>query len=245
MKRLEAVVGGDIFEKSNGRTTLTSMGNFILPKAKKLLAANDQILAIGGADGHTPIIRLGLSAFFADQFLRQYPRSEEYNQFSIVSDHSSLLAKAFKEGHLDIACLANPPADLEEELFGWVENFVWVRGPDFQLSPGRPIPLIGWPAIWQDATMIGALEEAGLAYRIVFTSADHYARTKAVEAGIGIMALPLRQAVLPLLEATEYFLPRLKPICAGIYVRENPVPERISSLMQGFKAVLQPKQSAN
>ncbi len=245
MKRLETIIGSKVFKRSKGGVSLTPIGDLVVLQAKKLLAANDRILAIGGADPHEPHIRLGLSAFFVDQFLRECAAIQKTGHLAIMSDHSSILARALKEGYLDVACLANPPADVGQKLFGWAEKFVWVKGPGFRLSPGRPIPIIGWPSASQDATMIGALEEAGLTYRIAFTSSDHYARTKAVQSGIGLMALPLRQVLPPILEASEDYLPTLKPISAGIYVRDIPMPEKIAGVAQGLKALLPPGQKAD
>ena len=240
MKRLEAIVGGDVFDRSTGRTTLTSVGSLVLSHAKKLLAANDQILAFGGLDIHEQPIRLGLSAFFVDQFLRECKAVSKNNRLSITSDHSLALAKALKDGYLDLACLTNPPADVGQQMFGWVEDLIWVKGAGFNLSPGYPIPLIAWPSAAQDATMIGTLDHAGLAYRKVFTSSDYYARKKAVEAGIGLMAIPSRQLLPPLLEVKEYDLPMLKPLQAGVFVSEISTSEKIADLVRALKVLLPP-----
>ena len=239
MKRLEAIVGGALFDRSSGKFDLTPMGRLILFQAKKLLAANDQILAIGGADIHSQPVRLGLSAFVVDQFLREYLAAfKQVGQVAITSDHSTALAKGLLEGFLDLACLVNPPADAGQELFGWMEKLVWVKGPTFKFSLGRPIPLIAWPAVRLDAIMIAAVENAGLAYSIVFRSSDQHACMKAVGSGIGLMALPQRQVMPPLVAADEDYLPALDAVRAGVYVRDTPVPARLSSLVKNLQALL-------
>jgi len=240
MKRLEAIVGGAVFDRSNGKFDLTPMGSLILFQAKKLLAANDQILAIGGgADTHAQPVRLGLSAFVVDQFLRDCPADfRQAGQVAITSDHSGVLAKGLLEGFLDLACLVNPPEDIGQELFGWMEKLVWVKSPDFKFGIGRPIPLIAWPAVRLDAAMIAAVENAGLAYSIVFRSSDQHACMQAVGSGIGLMALPLPRLTPPLVVAEEDYLPALNPIRAGVYVRETPVAARVSSLVESLKMLL-------
>ena len=244
MKRLQVLVGGDIFEKSGGGIVLSPKGKLILTHAKKLLDANDQILSIGGAENDAQPIRLGLSAAFINQFLGNWPKVKLASQLSIVCDHSTGLAKAFADGYLDVGCLAmpEPPSDLGDVIFSWEEEAVWMRSRDFVLGHGSPIPLVGWPGSPQDASMMSAIEKAGLAYRFVLTSPDHHVRMSAVAAGIGLMGLPLRMVVPPLVVAREYYLPKLKPVRAVIIVRENFDSSEITPLIDALKALAPPRR---
>jgi DNA-binding transcriptional LysR family regulator len=238
MKRLQMLVGGDVFERTGAGISLTPKGRLVLTQARKLLEANDQILSIGGGDQDSQTVRLGLTAIFVDQFLSNWPTIQS-TQVSIICDHSAELAKAFANGYLDIGCLVYPIAtnEVSEEIFAWNEEFVWVRGRDFVLRPGNPIPLIGWPGSPLDAAMMAAIEKAGLSYRFALTSADHHVRTSAVATGVGLIALPLRQAVAPLVVAKEYYLPELKPIRAGIVVRKNFDREKVEPLIDALKSL--------
>jgi DNA-binding transcriptional LysR family regulator len=130
--------------------------------------------------------------------------------------------------------------EVTEEIFSWNEDFVWVRSRDFVLRHGSPIPLIGWPGSPQDITMTASIEKAGLAYRFVLTSGDHHTRVAAVAAGVGLMTLPQRQVASPLVVAKEYYLPDLKPIRAGIFVRKNVDREKIGPLIDALKALAPP-----
>jgi len=244
MKRLQGLVSGDVFEKAGGGISFTPMGKLILTYAKKLLDANDQILSIGGAENDAQPIRLGLSTAFIVQFLDSLPSVKLDSQMSIACDHSAGLAKAFADGYLDIVCLAmpEPPMDLGEVIFAWEEETVWLRSRDFVLGHGSPIPLIGWPGSPQDASMMSAIEKAGLAYRFVLTSPDHHVRISAVAAGIGIMAMPLRLLAAPLVVAKEYYLPKLNPVRALIMVRENFDTGGITSLIDALKALAPPRR---
>jgi DNA-binding transcriptional LysR family regulator len=244
MRRLQILVGGDIFEKSGGGIALSPKGKLILTHAKKLLDANDQILSIGGAENDAQPIRLGLSAAFIDQFLDGLPQVKLGRQMSIVCDHSAELAKTFADGYLDIGCLAmpEPPADLGEVVFGWEEEAVWIRSRDFVLGHGSPIPLIGWPGSPQDASMMSAIEKAGLAYRFVLTSPDHHVRISAVAAGIGVMGVPSRLLVPPLVAAKDYYLPKLSSVRAVIVVRENFDLSEITTLIDVLKMLASPQR---
>jgi len=95
MKRLQILVGGDIFEKSGGGAALSPKGKLILAHAKKLLDANDQILSIGGAENDAQPIRLGLSTIFIGQLLDSLPSVKLASQLAIACDHSAGLTKAF------------------------------------------------------------------------------------------------------------------------------------------------------
>jgi hypothetical protein len=57
-----------------------------------------------------------------------------------------------------------------------------------------------------DQPSIAALERARLAYRVIFTSSDHYARSAAVGAGIGLMATSRRHMEKSLVIAKERYL---------------------------------------
>jgi DNA-binding transcriptional LysR family regulator len=241
MKRLQSLVGTDVFERTSTGISLTPKGRLVLTQAKKLLDANDQILSIGGTDHESQTIRVGLTPLFVDQFLSSWRAIQDPGRISIVCDHSAELTRSFANGYLDIGCLANPIGDDSiEEIFSWDEDFVWVRSRDFVLGHASPIPLIGWPGSPRDATMIAAIEKAGLAYRFVLTSADSHVRMSAVAAGIGLMSLPRRQAVAPLVVAKEYYLPELRPLHAGVFMRPNIDREKVASLIEVLKSLAPP-----
>jgi hypothetical protein len=69
--------------------------------------------------------------------------------------------------------------------------------------------------------VINSLQRAGTGYRIAFASADHHSRVAAVSSGIGIMALHRRRVCDGLVIASEYYLPKLEIIRAGIAIRSG------------------------
>jgi DNA-binding transcriptional LysR family regulator len=221
IKRLQMLVGGNVFEKTASGVAFTAKGALILAHAKKLLEANDQILSIGGASDELQPLRLGISTTFGDQFLHNWRPRGQVRQVSIVCNHTAELSRSLRDGYLDVACLINPSDDVGKYAFGWQENVVWARAPDFVLYPGSPIPLIAWAGTPLDAAVIRTLEQAGLAYRCIFSSADHYVRVSAVAAGIGLTTLRERQVVAPLVIAREDYLPPLAPVRARVFVREG------------------------
>src|ERR1700755_3185084 len=59
VKRLQALVGGALFERSSSGTEWTELGKLVLQHAKKVLEANDQILMLGGAEPRPQQLKLG------------------------------------------------------------------------------------------------------------------------------------------------------------------------------------------
>jgi DNA-binding transcriptional LysR family regulator len=218
--------------------SFTAKGKMILTQARRLLEANDQILSIGGALSDGRPVRLGLPTLCLDPFLENRRIGEELAmQTTFFCDQSSDLAKSFADGYLDLACLVNFPDDIGELIHSWEEEVAWVRSRHFVLRHGSPLPVIGCPGSWQDDMMISAIEKAGLAYRIVFTSSDHHARTTAVANGIGLMLMPRRFVREPLLAAIEYYLPRMRAVRFGLFSRPGLEDERAGALISQLRGL--------
>jgi DNA-binding transcriptional LysR family regulator len=235
IKRLQLLVGGTIFEKTVGGVAFTPKGKLILAHARKLLEANDQILSLGGALSDSEPVRFGITTMLIEAFLNTWKVGPDDSRVSFVVDLSTELARLSLEGHLKVACIVDPPVELGNPAFEWEEDFVWVRGPNFVLRPGTPIPLIGWPGIVADQPMVQALESARLSYRIVFTSADHQARMLAVASGVGIMGVPLCDAGGKLVIAKEYYLPPMRKIRLGIFLGLRAEQEVVSDIVDVLK----------
>jgi DNA-binding transcriptional LysR family regulator len=250
VKRLQLLVGGPIFEKAPGGVVPTARGRQVLAHARKMIDANDQILSIGGAVQDRPPLRLGLAALYVDAFLARWQPDPADPAIHFVIDHSAELSRGLIDGYVDIGCIVNPPADAGQILESWTEQSVWVRSREFVLSPGAPIPLVSWPGGILDRLSVEALEKAGLTYRVVFASADYETRVAAVNARMGLMALPSRKVPEGLVIAREYYLPALDSLPAGIVVRRDydllknhPAIDALRSVAPGFKPA-PPKRSS-
>jgi molybdate transport repressor ModE-like protein len=243
VKRLHNLVGGPVFEKVPGGVGFTARGTVVLAHARKLIEANDQILSLGGAVHDSRMMRVGLSAIYVEQFLKIWKGQRIDVPLQFYCDSSAELAKGLLDGFIDIACLVSPPRELEDLSYVWSEDFVWVRHEKFLLSPGAPIPIVSWPGSAGDVPMISALERAGLAYRVVFASADHHSRIAAIAAGIGLMALPRRQLVDKIVVATDYYLPKLEPLHAGISIRPG-TDQKVAKCIGDVLALLAPENEA-
>jgi DNA-binding transcriptional LysR family regulator len=221
IKRIQAMVGGALFAKTVNGTAATQLGKLVLHQARRILDANDQMLRIGGAAHLPQPLRLGLSTMFVREFL-SHQTSRSLAEVVIHTDNSVAITKGLIDGFIDVAYILENP-ELTSEILHLIvnemdEEFVWVRAPDFVLSPGSPIPILTWPG---DDLMVRTLTRHGLSYKIVFNSPDYHAKLAALECGIGLSAIPRRMIPPSLIWAQEYYLPQLPSIKALLCARSN------------------------
>lgn len=219
IKRLEHIVGGSLFSKTPIGSSATELGKLVLAQARKMIEANDQVLALGGTDSGPDRLRLGLSSLLVRRFMME-SGPNDLTDVHIHSGSSAELAASMIEGHTDIACFfqrADGEADLASLIVDECQDqLIWVRAKTFVLSPGAPIPIVTWAT---DDWMINTLTRKGLSYRIAFSGQDHDAKGAAVEAGIGLSALPSRLLPPSLIQAREYYLPELPAIKMLLCIR--------------------------
>jgi DNA-binding transcriptional LysR family regulator len=240
IKRLQTLAGGPIFHRGPSGMTLTERGTLILSHARKMLEANDQILSLGGATSELHPIRLGLPILYNKAFFKLYRRSEAFEPpVTFFCGNSSEIGKSFAEGYLDVVCLLWPPEETAGPVADWDESFVWVRSRDFVVSPGSPIPLVGWPGSQFVQPAIRALEKKGLSYRVVFSSYDQGAQMGAVAAGLGVMVAAEREVTEPLIVAKEYYLPELPRMPVGIRARPDIQLRKIARIIDCLRALSQ------
>jgi DNA-binding transcriptional LysR family regulator len=246
IKRLQSLVGGELFLRTANGTTATELGKLALQQARKILDANDQMLRLGGnTAGPTPL-RLGLSTLFVHQFIK-HQSAESLTDIFIQTDHSVPIGKGLLDGYIDVACIFENPG-IEGEIEQLVVNdfddpLVWVRAKDFVLSPGAPLPILTWPG---DDWMMRTLTKHGITYKIVFNSPDYHAKLAAAEAGIGLSAIPESMVPPYLVRAKEYYLPPLPSIKALLCLRAGLDTELAASLVKQLSALFfkNPKKGA-
>jgi DNA-binding transcriptional LysR family regulator len=214
IKRIQTMVGGSLFERTPNGTKTTELGKLILYQARRILEANDQMLRLGGAPGSSQSLRVGLSTLFVRDFVNNQA-AKTLDDIYILTDHSVAIAKGLMDGFIDIACIFEHP-EIGKDIDHLIINefsvpLVWVRSRNFVLSPNAPIPILTWPG---DDWMIRALTRHGIGYRIVFNSPDYYAKLSAVEAGLGLTAIPASMIPASVVQAKEYYLPALPSIKA-------------------------------
>jgi DNA-binding transcriptional LysR family regulator len=243
MRRLELIIGADLTEKSLSGVTLTECGQEVLRHARRMLSINDQIVSGGGLQPHLQVIRLGIPNLYATnklaRILSECGATVGDARLQVRCDHSPGLLRSVRAGHLELAAALGSDADLEGALATWTDDLVWVRGRDFVLRPGAPVPLVSSPnLLLPDRAAMTSLEQAHRRFEIVFTAFDTLARCAAAAAGLGYFALPRSVTMEPLVVEAPGVLPDLPKVTMGIIARDDLDTTALAPLISKLEAVL-------
>jgi len=144
--------------------------------------------------GNEGAIRLGVPEDFAAyrlaKLLAAFARSHPGLRLDVRADQSANLKRDLQRGELDLA-LFKRSADEKGGIAVWPERVHWVT------SKGRPrdtstgsVPLIGFPTgCLYRSRAIHALESAGRAWHMAYTSSSLSGIQAAVAAGMGLSIL--------------------------------------------------------
>jgi DNA-binding transcriptional LysR family regulator len=229
VKRVQGLVGGELFRRTANGTVLTELGKLALQQARRIIDANDQLLRLGGSD-NASVRRIGVTQLFAQKLFEEFGRESLSNVF-ILAEHSDEIRRGLLEGFIDVACLFVHDAQGQDISDLIVSEFQfetsWVKSKDFVTRPGAPIPVITLP---EDHWMIGPLNRAGVAYRIVLRSSDSAVRASAVRAGLGVSAIPSVLVPPEIVRSKDYYLPKLAQSRVAVCIREGLVDADVKQL---------------
>lgn len=248
VKRLQQLVGGEVFSRSGLGVALTEKGEIVSKYARRILAMNDQIMSLSGAKPHTRHFRVGIPNVYAAHMLcdivKACQRAEQTDRIQFCCEPSGDLLKSLTSGYLDLAFIVSIAPPHVQTLTKWTEKPVWVCARDFLLSPGTPIPILSWPHAVSDQAAIESLESFGLQYTVAFVASDLAAQLAALRSGLGFFIFPERVVPPDLKIAREHYLPQLPELPAGLYLREGLDAKRMSPLIDCLDRVLNPNRTA-
>lgn len=257
IKRLQYLLGKDIFDRSAQGICLTPHGEMTVSYARRLLSINDQIMEIGGpgrAAEH--LIRIGAPGDFVStilsktlaQFRGQWPGV----RFNVRMGVYDPLIRELRQGDIDlvVSLSATRPVDARHS---WEEEVVWVRGENCEIDPRRPIPLVSYGEKSLNRHLATtALKAAGLEWEDVFYGPSLLSLSGAVAAGLGVMALARRRVDQfgllgwnsESLVCDDTPLPKLDSVFCGIYIREGSNSEVLGQLADLILQALHPDGDA-
>ncbi|WP_144109545.1 LysR substrate-binding domain-containing protein [Paraburkholderia sp. BCC1886] len=230
LRKLEEQIGQPLVQKSGRGLALTTAGEGLLSYAKRLLELNDEAVdTIRGAELEG-WVRLGLPQDFADTFLPavlgRFAKAHPRVRVEVHVDRSAPLVDKTMAGKLDMALVwgdggAAPHAEQIAELpIAWIGSPDWAGRYD---AGSEPLPLVAFepPCSFRSAG-VAALDEAGIPWRLVFTSPSLSGLWAAADAGLGItvrttISLP---GTLVALDANALGLPSLPAIPLALHRAE-------------------------
>lgn len=209
VKRLETILGDNLFVKGVAHITLTGRGRTVSEQARRLIAINDQILA---TDGRGP--RLGLPSMYGGSLLRELVSccdDEGLSDVQFCFDRSENIEKRFNAGHLDVIVqLATQPA--ADVVKSWTETMEWVSAPDLAVPAGAKVPFLSCPGSVGDSVARTAFDRANIGYANKVVASDLNAVIEAIHAKLGYFVLVARDVPPDMKVCRDTFLPTLAPI---------------------------------
>jgi DNA-binding transcriptional LysR family regulator len=195
IKKLEDLLGRDVFTRTNRSVHLATEGEILLPYARKMIAMNDEICGRIGEPHITGTVKIGSPEAFATyhlpDILVQFSKSHPDVALEVQCDLSHNLVDHFKDGALDIILFKKDRTSRLNGTKVWRESLVWAGQDKDQLKNCDMVPLILSPApcVYRNK-MIEALEEDNIAWTPVFTSSNMTNRIAAARAGLGVTLIP-------------------------------------------------------
>jgi DNA-binding transcriptional LysR family regulator len=189
MQRLEELAGQKLFVRKGRTQGFTEAGHTLVHYSRRMLALNGETVGILGHAALAGTVRLGTSQDVAEAWLAPVLGGFA-SQFPSVRlecrvENSATLAQAVKNGDLDLALTLHHGQHAGVELLGDLQ-LIWIGPQGKAPNPGQamPLALLNPPCEFRDQAL-RALDQAGIPWRIVFSSLSVSALWAAVRAGLG------------------------------------------------------------
>ena len=195
MRRLEERIGQPIFERDGRQSRLTESGKRLVDYAYRLIRLNDEALCAFADPISISQIRFGLPDDYADRLLPQvlagFARVNPSIEVMVRCDGSVRVGELIAKGELDLGIVTTCDVMRQNPYVFRREPLFWVGAADRILDLNRPLSLAVGPQTcsWRRQAE-EALERAGIAYRISYSSVSATALSGAVLAGLAVTMLP-------------------------------------------------------
>ena len=242
LKKLEEQLDVPVLRKAGRGMELTAAGETLLGYARRLLELNDEaVAALRGAE-LAGGVRLGMQQDFGEHLLTEvlgrFARAHAQVNIEARVGRNAQLIEQVGAGQLDLALAWDRTGDWPYAHRLGQLPMRWLAGAHAEVpapDPTVPLPLVmlDAPCLMRSAA-IDALDRAGIAWRVVFTSTSLSGVWAAVAAGLGVtvrtsVGMP---AGVRLLEPTA--LPPLPHIGLSLLQSEaqlNPVAQRLREIV--------------
>ena len=241
IKRLEDMVGRPLLERSGKQATLTEEGERLISYARRILALEQEardVVARPVVDG---VVRLGIPEDFAayrlPELLYDFKRARPTLRLDVRCGLSETLQRALDAGELDLALLKRE-AGQPGAIASWPERLQWVTSREHPVDFNQdPVPLaVAEQGCLYRNQLIHALDAAGRAWHVAYTSPNLHGIQAAVSAGLGVSILS-DMGILPehRIIATQGFRPIIKTELALIAAdNASPAVRRLADLLVDF-----------
>jgi DNA-binding transcriptional LysR family regulator len=195
LKKLEQQCGTALVARSGRHLVPTPQGELLLGYGRRLLDLNDETMRALKGELLQGEIRLGVQEDFGESllpavlgpFCRLHPRLRMTTRI----DRNGPLTKGIKEGNLDMALTWQHPEERMDAHLIDLVSLQWIAHPNWDPAPllarGEPLPLVLFDApCLMRSRALKALDDAGIPWRIAFTSQSLGGIWAALQAGLGL-----------------------------------------------------------
>jgi DNA-binding transcriptional LysR family regulator len=194
IKRLEDDLGQPLLNRTAKDVTPTEAGERLLSYARRLLSLAEEARDVLAGPSKEGAVRLGIPEDFAayrlTKLLASFSRSRPGLRLDVRVDQSTCLRRDLERGELDLA-LFKRGAGEKGGIAVWPERVHWVTSKTHPIDAEiRSVPLIGFPTgCLYRSRAIHAIESAGRAWHMAYTSSSLTGIQAAVAAGLGLSIL--------------------------------------------------------
>jgi DNA-binding transcriptional LysR family regulator len=194
IRRLEEDVGQPLLNRSGKDVTPTEAGERLLSYARRLLSLAEEARDVMARPDHLGAVRLGIPEDFAayrlTKLLAAFSRSHPALRLDVRADQSIYLKRDLDRGDIDLALLKRDAGE-KGGIAVWPERVHWVTSKTHPIAMNiASVPLIGFPAgCLYRSRAIHAIESAGRAWHMAYTSSSLAGIQAAVAAGLGLTIL--------------------------------------------------------
>lgn len=223
LQKLEAQLGGALFQRTHGGLLLTERGRALLPSAMRMLTLNDDVAATSAATSSLPRLRVGTSDAYAVAYmpgiLQDCVAATQGFSIDVRCGYSSDIWSRYERGELDVVLAQScPSARLGDVMH--VEALQWLAPQGTTIEVDMRLPLAVYSRGCPDREQaIHALTRRSIAFDVRFSGTCYSSLRAAVDSGMGVTAMlpstaprswsaPSSHAPLPDLSAIEIVLAR-------------------------------------
>lgn len=194
VRRVEAVVGGPVVERSGRGVAFTELGHRVLAHARTILGAHDAALAELGA-AEPQVLVLGATEHGADVMLPGLTTAlgERLPQWRLRFrlDRNVVLADAIEHGTIDMAVMLDG-SGLDPANASGMVALRWISGRNFSVPASEPLAVVMFsePCTLREPTF-AALDRLPVPYRVAAESSNLSGLFAAVRSGLGVALLPM------------------------------------------------------
>jgi DNA-binding transcriptional LysR family regulator len=194
IRRLEERLGVEIFVKEGRSARLTPEGERLLDYAYRIIRLSDEAVASLRGARLTGKVKLGVPDDYAERYLPQilarFTESNPGIEVVVVCEPTPCLVANIQANEMDMAIITHSRRRDVGEIIR-EEKLLWVSSQRHCTHQNRPVPLaMGRDTCdWRRAGT-AALDQAGTAFKVLYTSWNSAAVGAVVLAGMAVSVLP-------------------------------------------------------